>query len=547
MTSGTGVRRASWYTGLVGLAVGAMLTGLLVPFIDGDRQSDTTAAADEFIDAGATPGGFTEAGSADPAAGTVDGSTDSSFVDGGEDSPSAVGVDGGTTSGGADVGSSSPTGSPASSGSASPRAGSSGGSSTPTTAGTSSSPSAPLRATDKGVTASTIKVAFLLLDLGQAGRIGVNTTGVNPKQQEQAFRAFVADLNGRGGINGRKVDPFFTVFDATNPDDQRQACVEATEDAKAFSVIAMPGYANAAVLCVTQEHKTPLVITGQGVSREFFRKSEGRLVTLAMSGDRMMRNLAAELDGRGVLKGKTVGIVSSDEPQYIETVEGILVPALRAAGHEVSHVSRLATWPRSQGQIPPEVQRMRASGADTVLFVGSFLNATTWVQTAEQQRWLPTYLVSEWAGMTSDFELQAMPQSFNGALAMTSQRFGEWRQNVAEPASAKRCIQLYEKATGERVPRNNGNESNAAYPVIIYACDMFRAFERAAKAAGPELTRSRWAAALPSSGTLDSGYYFPGAFRAGKTDMSDAVRFNRADMGCRCWRNADSVRPARFR
>jgi ABC-type branched-subunit amino acid transport system substrate-binding protein len=397
------------------------------------------------------------------------------------------------------------------------------------------------------VTPTSIKVGFLLLDLGQAGRIGVNTTGVDPHQQRAAYDAYVKEINDRGGINGRRIETFYRIFDTTNPDDQRAACIAATEDAKSFAVIASPGFANAAVLCVTEEHQTPLVVTGQGLSREFFDRSQGRLTSLAMAGDRQMSNTAAEFDAKGAFKGRTIGIVSSDEKNFIDAVEGVLVPEIRRRGHKIADVARLSTWPRSQGQIPPAVQRMRTAGVDTVLFVGSFLNATQFVQTADGQVWQPRYLVSEFAGMTSDFEVQAMPRSFDGALAMTSQRYAEWRSNVPEPAHDRACRETYEKTTKDPLPRNNGNESNAEYPVALFACGMVKVFAAAAQAAGPNLTRAAYVDALQGLGPMESGFYFGGAFRSRKSDLTDQLRFNRFDFSCRCWRNVDQVRPAPFR
>jgi ABC-type branched-subunit amino acid transport system substrate-binding protein len=520
-------RRRAWYPGMLGFAVGAILVSLLVPFTK--EEATVSAGAGRGVSAGAVPGAGGAAGVTGSGAGGEAGG-DAMAVGADADAGSAGGAGGGTS--GSDGGSAGTS--------------SGGGEGAGASGGGAQQPAGPLRATDTGVTGDTIKLGFLLLDLGSTGRIGVNTTGVDPDQQKAAFEAFMADINNRGGINGRKLVGFYRVFDVTNPDDQRAACLAATEDAKVFAVIAMPGFANAAVLCVTHEHKTPLILTGQGISRSFLNQSQGRLTTLSMAGDRMMRNFAAELDAKGALRGRTIGVVSSDEANFVETIEGVLVPALKDAGHKVAHVSRLATWPRSQGQIAPEVQRMRAAGVDTIIFAGSFLNATPWVQTAEQQQWRPRYLVSEFGGMTSDFEVQAMPQSFHGALAMTSQRFGEWRENVPEEPREASCRELYEKATGEQVPRNKGEESNGAYPVVQFGCGMLKVFEAAAAAAGPELTRDSYGQALQQLGPTESAFYFPGAFGPGKTDLSDMVRFNQFDFGCRCWKNQDAPRKVRF-
>ena len=505
------------YPAVIGIAVGALVVGLLLPFIEGDRPSSAVASGPAFTDTGDSPS-LSEDG------------TPVTSVDG---SP----VEGGTTPGGAPTGAGSgPSGGPAGSGSAGP-----GG-------GDDNAPTGPRTASDQGVTADEIKLGVLLLDLGQTGRIGVATTGVDPDQQKAAFEAYFKEINDRGGVLGRKLVGEYYTFDVTNPDDQLAACNFATEDVKAFTVLAMPGFANAAVLCVTKQHRTPLIITGQGVSRTFYNESEGRLITLQMAGDRQMRNLAALFEDKGLWKDRKIGIISSDEPQWIETVERLLVPTLEEMGHDVVDVARFSTYPRSQGQIAPGVQRMRAAGADTVLHAGSFLNSTQFVQIADQQQWRPRHLVSEFGGMTSDFEAQAMPQSFDGAIAMTSQRFAEWRANIAEDAGDAKCRELYEKATGESVPRSaDGSTSNSAYPVILYACGFVRVFEAAAKAAGVNLTRDGFSAALQRLGPTPAAWYLPGGFGPNKTDLADNSRIMQFKFSCRCWHVAGPVGPSRFR
>ena len=507
---GSAARKRGMYPAVIGIAVGALVAGLLVPFIEGDRPSTTAAAGPSFTDTGESP---TLAEDGTPVTVAGDGPS------GAPGSPSGPGSVAGRPSG--------PTGS-------------AGPGETPT--------DAPRTASDQGVSADEIKLGVLLLDLGQTGRIGVATTGVSPEQQEQAFEAYLKDINDRGGINGRKVVAEYYTFDVTNPDDQLAACTFATEDVKGFAVLAMPGFANAAVLCVTKQHRTPLIITGQGVSRSFYNESQGRLITLQMAGDRQMRNLAALFEEHGLWKDRKIGIVSSDEPQWIDTVERLLVPVLEEMGHDVVDVARFSTYPRSQGQIAPGVQRMRAAGADTVLHAGSFLNSTQFVQIAEQQQWRPRHLVTEFAGMTSDFEAQAMPQSFDGAIAMTSQRFAEWRANIAEDPNDAKCRELYEKATGESVPRSvDGSTSNSAYPVILYACGFVRVFEAAAKAAGVNLTREGFEAAVQRLGPTTAAWYLPGGFGPGKTDLADSVRLLKFQFSCRCWHVAGPVGPSRFR
>lgn len=60
---------------------------------------------------------------------------------------------------------------------------------------------------EQGVTATSVRVGFLLYDLGgTASRIGFtgSATGLDPQQQRAAFEAYVGDLNRRGGVAGRR-------------------------------------------------------------------------------------------------------------------------------------------------------------------------------------------------------------------------------------------------------------------------------------------------------------------------------------------------------
>jgi ABC-type branched-subunit amino acid transport system substrate-binding protein len=400
---------------------------------------------------------------------------------------------------------------------------------------------ATLTASDVGVTPTTVKLGFLILDLGQTGREGVNTTGVSPKQEQAGLQAWVDDVNARGGILGRKITPVFRVFDATSQDDLRAACIELTEDQKVFAIIGMPGFSGPPELCVTVEHQTPLIVTGEGTSTEYLQKSNGLLFSNAMGGDRLMLNWVDQMGTLNQLQGKKIGIVAIQSDSTVKTVNGALVPDIQKAGFSVAHLSWLS---QDQGtaasQIPVEVANMRRDGVDTILVMDGFVDMTSFVQTATGQGWNPKYLIGEWSGFTSDFEVQGMPPTFN-ALAMTNKRYDEFKNNFPEPAKDARCREIYEKATGEALPRNNGNKSNAAYNTLMFGCAMIEEFELGAKAAGPNLTRPGLAHGIGSLGAYGPAIFLGGTFHDGKTDLADRVRFLKFDGSCTCWNMADTA------
>lgn len=408
-------------------------------------------------------------------------------------------------------------------------------------------PSGSLTATDRGVTSEVVKVGFLMLDVGGLGRVGVSSAGVDPKQQRLLFQAYVDEINRSGGINGRRIQPFFRNFDPVNNDDMRAACLEMTQDHKVFAVVGNSGYQGPALLCVSHENETPVIVPGQAVPKSWFRQAQGRLVTLVPEGNRQLRNLVHEFHTAGMFRRGTLGVLTEDSPQGKESVDTGLLPALQEYGYEAAHVSRLAADQATAGsQIPVEIQRMRAAGVDTVLVVAGFLGTTQWVQAAEGQGWRPRYLVSELSGMTSDFETQAMPSSFDGAIALTSMRWGEWRRDAPEPAPDAHCRKLYEEASGQTLARNTGDDTNQTYGTMMFACGVTAVFHAAAKAAGPMLTRATFAAAVQRLGSVPVPWYLGGSFGPGKTDLTDTVRFIRWQADCSCYMPLDAPRRGRF-
>jgi ABC-type branched-subunit amino acid transport system substrate-binding protein len=502
---------------LTGIVAGMLVAGLLVPLAFGKpvAKAGTKVAA----------GGPTFAAGSQSSAGPTD--TSSAGGSGGETTTTIASGPAAATSGG---GGSSP----------------SGGAAPATAAGDAVKQAAQsLTASDVGVTPDSIKVGFMILDLGNTGRQGVNTTGVDPKQQQAMLQAYVDDLNARGGVNGRKIAPFYRVFDALSPDDLRAACLEMTEDKKVFAIVSMPGYGDTAALCVTAEHHTPLVNTGDGISQEYFDKSGGLLITQMEAGERFMQNYVDQLTQLNLLAGHKIGILTDQREVYTQVVDNGLIPALQKGGYTIAHVSRLSSdQSTSPSQVPIEVANMRRDGVDTVIFVTNFLNSTPFVQAAGGQAWNPRWLSSDW-GSASDFENQGMPPNYDGALVMTGKRYDEPRAGLPENPTDAHCREIYEKSTGQTLTHDSG--ANANYNTLVIGCGLMQIFEAAAKAAGPNLTRTGFASAAANLGQMNIGFTLPGQFRPNKTDFVDSFRWLKFSSQCTCLNIADpTIRKAKF-
>ena len=389
-------------------------------------------------------------------------------------------------------------------------------------------------ASDVGVTADSIKLGVVLLDLAGATSLIGGLAGASADDQQAAIQAFVDEANAQGGVNGRKLSPVYSKFDPVAGDGNVN-CNQLTEDAKVFAVLSS-GLFGSPVLCVTQQHGTPLINMG-GYIDEYYARSRGLLFTFRPSKPRSARGGVFELEREGMLKGKTIGAFTSRAGDDDVAVDKGLVPALNQLGYKVAHISRLSADNTSSSQVPVEVNQMRAAGVDLVFLETNVVFDTQFVQQADSQGYRPTYALSDSDDNVSDFFLSNMPGTFEG-IGISANRTGEQRTGAPESPTDADCRRVVEKSAHKTLERGS-----AGYETAMSACNEVRLFVRGARAAGIALTRPRFSAGMQGVGPFAQAYTFGGSFRSGKFDAADYSRPLHADMSCKCWKPAGDFQP----
>ena len=499
------MRRTQVYLLLVGVVVGMLAAGLAVPMIFGESvtsgpgSSSTLAAGDA---------GAGAAGSAADAAGAA--------------GAGAAGANGGA----------------AASGGTSAAGGAIGGGGVAGSAGGGAGSVTGLTATDRGVSATTIKLGFLLLDIGTVGRLGV-TVAINPAQQQAAFQSYVDDINSRGGINGRKIQPYYRAYDVTDRDDQIAACRELTQDRQVFAVLGGFNIVDPN-LCVVEENKTPLISNANNNPDWVFARAGGRLITLYPRSGRMMAATVAEMERVG-LASKRIGIMSDGLNDPGGQVAMQLQRLLEQRGHKVVYRGQLSDdISTASSQVPVEENRMQTAGgtgAEVVVFLSSnAVYGTQFVNQANSQNYHPAYLNTDWASNNGDTTNSNMPESYDGSLAFTFNRGYSGKKPSPVVPEATRCRDIYNQRSG----RTLAEPGNAEYGLTVGYCDVVRLFETMATSAGPDLTRARLIAGLDKVGLFASAAFGPGALSSTKFDLSDVERTERWGSDCKCWHPVDA-------
>jgi ABC-type branched-subunit amino acid transport system substrate-binding protein len=311
----------------------------------------------------------------------------------------------------------------------------------------------------------------------------------------------------------------------------RRACIAATENVKSFATMNLAGFYGAAILCVTEEHGTPYATALQHEPAEWYRRSKGLMVSYLPNKDRILRQMVADLDDLGLLKGRKIGVVDSAFTADKLSSETALLPSLAARGYSVVHRS---TIPEAADQaaaaISVEIEQMRSKGVDTILFAVNFLVEQVWVQQATNRGYNPRYHVSDMGGGATDAGTNQMPASYDGTIGFTSLRTGEDRAGMPEHPGSGRCRKRWSDATGKPMEKTTPNAAN-----VVGACILMTDFVRAARAVGPNLKRSAIPRQYESFGSFEVPGVNPGTFGPGKYDAIDYVRTIQWKAACKCW------------
>jgi ABC-type branched-subunit amino acid transport system substrate-binding protein len=385
-----------------------------------------------------------------------------------------------------------------------------------------------LTASDVGVTPQAVKVAVFVADLGNVAKLGFN---INGGDQVASFDGFAKEVNENGGLNGRKLEMTYIKFDPLDQADMRRACIEATEGQKAFATVNLAGFYGAAILCATEEHKTPYITATQHEPEQWYQRSNGLFISYLTSKSRVLRQMVTDLDSLGLLKGRTVGVVDSAYTADKLAADTALFPALAAKGVKVAHRSTIPeAADEAAAAISVEIEQMRAAGVDTILFAVNFLVEQVWVQQAANRQYNPRYHLSDDGGGSTDGGTSNMPDSFDGTVGFTTLRTGEDRAGVPEDRAAAACRQRYAKATGQPFEKDNAN-----YVTVVGACIVMTDLVKAIRAVGPDLKRAAIPRQYESLGTFEIPLAPPGSFAKGKYDAADYVRTIQWKASCKCW------------
>jgi ABC-type branched-subunit amino acid transport system substrate-binding protein len=365
----------------------------------------------------------------------------------------------------------------------------------------------------------------------QAEAAGVEGASVGDMREQ--MQALVDDLNSRGGISGRSVEPVFAEYrgatSAEQEAEEQSACAKYTQDQEVFAVISPRNGGTAVLRDCLQKAGVPLVSYAPVDD-----PTHERLTTYFSPGTLSLDRAArAQVGGLAALQFLTpasrVGVLHAAGGGYPEVLERSMLPALREASVGSVTQAQVRTDDTStiSSDVSAAVLAFNSAKVDRVVTLGvGGLPVGLFMVNAETQKYRPDY------GLSSYDYAEALRQNVPPVQLEGMQGIGWQTEDATTPPPLtepqQRCTDLMGDA-GLTAADANGRA------VLYQDCDLVWYFEAAASRAGEQLTLATFTAGGQALGdSLDSTLAYRLDFGAGRRDGVAAVRPFKYDPGCKC-------------
>lgn len=357
----------------------------------------------------------------------------------------------------------------------------------------------PNTASYRGVTEDTIRIGIAAFDWDRLAALGV-TFGVS--NNSDLMVAALDEINERGGIHGRTLEPYISEFLPVGSDEADAACIELTEDHEVFLVVGAT--LNEQILCFTEIHETAAIVAG-GLNDERLARAKAPYAAVIAAQEVRAAEWVAQMEAAGLLEGTlgVMGFVDVSESAYLA-----VVGALRDAGYDPvqgligGNSDDLAATAREQALV---YERMKEAGVDrTISTTGVPLEIANALDAGyETEQWL-LYTTMTGRGLTD----AGVPLEYlDGAYSTNNSPTGTSAQPLlADDPDAAACLDDLRARTDHPLPYDLDAEVNNINTALI-VCATSRILEAALTNAGQDLTNESLLAGIEAIGEIELAGY----------------------------------------
>jgi hypothetical protein len=344
-----------------------------------------------------------------------------------------------------------------------------------------------------GVTADTIRVGVPFVDLSSIKDV----IKIDNGDFQKAYQAIFDDINAKGGINGRKLQPIFAPINPVGTAASDAACTKLTQDDPVF--VAVGFFLGDAVLCYVDTNQTAVI--GGTMTQDRLAKAKAPWYTTDPSED-MQGDVVRAMAKAGKLDGKVAVVATAADKNLIDTqvnpaLDQLGIKPVSSAILDAPTNDASATY--AAGQTIAE--QFKSAGADKVLAVGQGI-AASFLPGLLKTDYRPQLLFTDLNGATTysgsaNNDLSVLTNSLSGG------GYGPADDQFALGDPTKQCLDL-ERASGltinkpSTVPAGEPNQFSAS----SQACTQMALLTAILQKAGPTLNYGTFATAGNSLGDI---------------------------------------------
>jgi hypothetical protein len=378
-----------------------------------------------------------------------------------------------------------------------------------------------------GVTDDTITLGFVTSENADAANQALGSSEITAGDGRAIAEATIDEVNGRGGIAGRKIEPVFATIDATSNEpfsaQFERICERFTRDHKVYAVVGAGQVTENFLACIERAGVANVNGGFSNNDARIFAKYPRYIEVGMMNLTRIAASTVNGLWRQGFFaQGERIGLVTYDSPQFENAVNDGLIPALAGHGLALDRVSRLRYPERlsdvgtASSQASSAALRFKSRTISRVLILDYNALATAlFMQAADNAEYSPKYGLNSQNGgsQLSTLLPSCCAQQLPGAqmvgwsplIDLNAEDWGGYPKT----ASRKRCMQTMD-AHGVTFDSANAN-GNA-----IIACDTLWFLEAAVEAGS-------------AAGEIDAATFLTGVHALGTSFQAGDTFQNRYD------------------
>jgi ABC-type branched-subunit amino acid transport system substrate-binding protein len=400
------------------------------------------------------------------------------------------------------------------------------GSPEPTTPGSGSAGSnAPIsKEIGPGVTDTTIKIGVALVDFECIAPY----IQISRKDEYKVYDAFIADINAKGGVAGRKLVPVYRTFCPIVPAPALALCTQFTEDDEVFAVIGnFVDLTGQAQPCIAKQHDRVLITIN--LTQEIIDSAPGGMILgFAANKERGMSILLSLLESEGTLDGKKVAVLG--EATTAQAVKNVLVPGLKQIGADLGTTAIItisgSDTAAASAQLMSFIEKWKTEGVDTVFLSGVQVSAQQFVPDLVKRMPGVQLLADNATVNTYGQNLQeagVRPNPYEGIIAVGGVPAKQYDQSD----NWKYCAAIYEKHFHETAPNQDAvipgppGHTLDVNGSILDACTELSMFHDIGERVGKYLNSENWRNVVDHFGKIRLLNSLYGSIHAGKYDAND--------------------------